>query len=110
MKKVQQYFKDYPTSKQCFETSDGFLFHHEGDARLHAAGLKNKTVTTHNAGAVGESVDDKVTKALTDAVTGATLSDQTDENVGTGKAPAPAKEAGKKAAAAKGEAKKTTGK
>lgn len=38
---VQSYFKDYPGSDQCFETTDGLLFHQEGDANLHQTGTLN---------------------------------------------------------------------
>ncbi len=46
---VKQYFKDYPGSKQCFQTSDSLIFHEEGDARLHAKSLEDKDVKTHQA-------------------------------------------------------------
>jgi hypothetical protein len=108
MKKVQQYFKDYPTSKQCFETSDGFLFHHEGDARLHATGLKNKTVTSYDAGAVGDT-EKKATKETEQPTTPVVETGDTGTGGEEKKTPA-AKETDKKPAAAKGAAKKTTGK
>lgn len=45
--KPSEYFKDYPQAKQCFETSDGLIFHQEGDARLHAKTLENDAVKEH---------------------------------------------------------------
>jgi hypothetical protein len=47
MKQVDEYFKDYPASKQCFTTSDSFVFHEKGDAGMHAQTLKDKTVEHH---------------------------------------------------------------
>lgn len=44
MKKVSEYFKQYPDSKVVFQTSDGFLFHKEHDAKTHAGNLKDKEV------------------------------------------------------------------
>lgn len=45
--KAEQYFKDYPGKKECFQTSDGLIFHEEGDAKLHAQGLEDKEVEKH---------------------------------------------------------------
>lgn len=47
MKKVSEYFKSYPGSKKCYQTSDGFIFHQEGDAMLHARSLGDDTVAGH---------------------------------------------------------------
>lgn len=47
MSKVTAYFKDYPKSNQCFETSDGFLFHEENDAVNHGKTLERKLVKKH---------------------------------------------------------------
>lgn len=47
MKKVSEYFEQYPQRKVCFQTSDGLLFHEEGDAKLHANSLENKEVESH---------------------------------------------------------------
>lgn len=48
MEKVKRYFKTYPKSDACFETSDGMLFHRHSDASAHAATLKDKKVTPYN--------------------------------------------------------------
>ena len=63
MSNVKEYFKDYPGKNQCFETSDGQLFHEKGDANLHAGSLKNDEVKTHKNvedtnDEVGEKGDD----------------------------------------------------
>lgn len=47
MSAVNQYFKDYPNSSECFQTSDGFLFHFLNDARNHANTLADKQVVNH---------------------------------------------------------------
>lgn len=47
MKKVQEYFKNYPGSKAVHQTSDGFLFPEKCDAQNHAKTLKDATVVTH---------------------------------------------------------------
>ena len=47
MKHVIQYFETYPESKEVFETSDGFLFHKDTDAKNHSVTLKDKDVTPH---------------------------------------------------------------
>ena len=39
-----KYFKDHPTRIEVFQTSDGFLFHLETDAKNHARSLKDKIV------------------------------------------------------------------
>ena len=38
------YFKTHPTQKEVYQTSDGFLFAQESDAKNHAKTLKDKTV------------------------------------------------------------------
>mgnify|MGYP001274392159 CR=1 FL=1 len=47
MEQVKQYFKDFPTRKECFVTSDGLIFHEKGDANMHAATLENNQVVAH---------------------------------------------------------------
>lgn len=47
MSKINHYFKTYTQSNECFETSDGFLFHQKTDATAHAASLADKNVETH---------------------------------------------------------------
>jgi hypothetical protein len=44
MEKVKHYFASYTDSKECFETSDGYLFHRATDAAAHAQILDNKRV------------------------------------------------------------------
>lgn len=41
---AKQYFKDHPTRIEVFQTSDGFMFHLETDAKNHARSLKDKIV------------------------------------------------------------------
>lgn len=48
MTKVELYFSSYPTSNQCFETSDGLLFHEKPMAETHGATLKDKKVIPHS--------------------------------------------------------------
>lgn len=43
---VKQYFKDFPGRTECFQTSDGYLFHLKSDAANYAKALKDDTVTT----------------------------------------------------------------
>lgn len=40
----EEYFKAYPSSKECFQTSDVFFFHKDFDAAAHALSLEDKTV------------------------------------------------------------------
>jgi len=49
MENVKNYFAEYPSSTEVLETADGFLFHkkNEGDAKNHAATLKDKEVISH---------------------------------------------------------------
>lgn len=54
--KSEEYFKSYPGSKACHQTSDGLIFHQEGDARLHAKSLEDDAITEHKKGAVKKSV------------------------------------------------------
>lgn len=49
MKQVTQYFKDFPGKSKCFTTSDGLVFHENGDANLHATSLDDKEVLEHDA-------------------------------------------------------------
>ena len=42
--KTEDFFKSYPLSKEVFQTSDGYLFHKEPDAKNHANSLKDKSV------------------------------------------------------------------
>lgn len=72
---VKQYFKDYPGRKECFQTSDGYLFHLKTDADNYAATLKDKAVKTHQRDfekveAVEEAEpligEEKETEAVTD--------------------------------------------
>lgn len=44
MDKVKQFFKDYPTAKAVYTTSDGYLFWKEADAKEHAKKLEDKEV------------------------------------------------------------------
>lgn len=44
---VKDYFKDYPSKTECFQTFDGLIFHQEGDANLHAHSLGKKEVLRH---------------------------------------------------------------
>ena len=46
-KNIAGYFESHPTSQECFETSDGNLFHKDYDAKAHARNLENKVVTRH---------------------------------------------------------------
>ncbi len=62
--KVEEYFKSYPASKVCYQTSDSLIFHQEGDARLHAQSLEDDEVKTHkktsakNGEEISESPDE----------------------------------------------------
>lgn len=47
MDKIKNHFDSHPNRNVVFETSDGLLFHQDGDAALHAKGLDSKAVTTH---------------------------------------------------------------
>lgn len=47
--KPEQYFKDYPYKEKCYQTSDEIIFHHKGDAHLHAKSLKDDEVVEHKA-------------------------------------------------------------
>lgn len=47
MSKAKAFFQDHAASNVVFETSDGLLFHQDGDAMLHAKTLANKNITTH---------------------------------------------------------------
>jgi hypothetical protein len=47
MKHVTTYFETYPEKNEVFETSDGFLFHKDTDAKNHSVTLKDKDVATH---------------------------------------------------------------
>lgn len=51
-KNVSGYFDSYPTSPECFETSDGNLFHKDYDAKAHARNLESKVVTRYAAAKV----------------------------------------------------------
>ncbi len=44
---AKSYFTDHPSKTEVFETSDGLLFHQDGDAALHAKTLKDKEITMH---------------------------------------------------------------
>lgn len=44
MEKIKHYFKTYPQSNECFQTTDEFIFHRAWDARAHAETLKDKRV------------------------------------------------------------------
>lgn len=46
MKKVQDYFKNYPESESVSITADGYLFHKDFEAATHAQTLKNKKTIT----------------------------------------------------------------
>lgn len=48
--KPEQYFKDYPGKKECFQTSDGLIFHEKGDAHMHGDHLKDTEVTKFKSG------------------------------------------------------------
>ena len=45
--KIEHYFKTYKESEECFETSDGMLFHARGNAESHAGTLQDKKVVKH---------------------------------------------------------------
>jgi len=47
-KKIAHYFATYKDSKECFSTSNGFLFHKEHDAKAHADTLGDKEVEKHD--------------------------------------------------------------
>jgi len=49
MSKVKEYFKLYPANTECFETSDGTIFHTKYDANMHAGSLEDKEVIPHAA-------------------------------------------------------------
>lgn len=44
MKRIKHYFKTYPESNECHETSDGMIFHKRHAADAHAASLADKKV------------------------------------------------------------------
>lgn len=44
MKKVKEYFDHYKGHDECFQTSDGFIFHTDFDAKAHAGTLKDRKV------------------------------------------------------------------
>lgn len=41
---TKEFFKTHPSKKEVFQTSDGFLFHQECDAKNHGKTLTDKTV------------------------------------------------------------------
>ncbi len=55
--RVQDYFETYPNSQECFETSDGFLFHQDYDAKAHARNLKDKSFSRIERGKEDESTE-----------------------------------------------------
>jgi hypothetical protein len=54
---ISAYFQDYPKSNKVFETSDGYLFHEVGDAKLHADTMANNNIEEHSRPAEAEDVD-----------------------------------------------------
>lgn len=84
MKKVQEYFTLYPANTECFETSDGTLFHNQYDANLHAKSLDDKDVVTHKASKLAvkegkkELTDKEKAQAKVDGLTAA-LAKEKDE-------------------------------
>jgi hypothetical protein len=61
---VSQYFKDYPGSKKCYKTSDGLIFHEEGDANAHAKSLSASKVTTHSKEDLNEDEPTEITEPI----------------------------------------------
>jgi hypothetical protein len=57
--KPEQYFKDYPGSEKCFQTSDETIFHQKGDAHLHAKSLKDDEVKEHKAVHFAKATEEK---------------------------------------------------
>jgi hypothetical protein len=47
METVKQYFENYPQSKVCYSTSDGFIFPEKNHASAHGNTLKKKEVKEH---------------------------------------------------------------
>lgn len=63
MEHVKTYFETYPEKNEVFETSDGFLFHKDTDAKNHSVTLKDKDVTPHKRkDFVKQPIDEKPTK------------------------------------------------
>lgn len=66
MTDVQEYFKTYPKSDECFQTSDGFIFHNSHDASANASSLKDKKVKHFERGAK-KAADEAAKKAADEA-------------------------------------------
>jgi len=66
--KIKEHFKRHNKS-EVFQTSDGFLFHKDFDARAHAGSLKDKTVKRFERGS------EEVAKAEPDTAGQTTESD-----------------------------------
>jgi hypothetical protein len=57
MKEISTYFETYPSSNECFVTSDGFIFHTAHDAATHASALEDKQVVHTERGVLSEQQD-----------------------------------------------------
>lgn len=68
MKKVTEYFAQYPGSNKCHQTSDGLIFHEDGDAHLHARSLVDKTVIEHKRGSANVKALAQGMKAVVDTM------------------------------------------
>jgi hypothetical protein len=47
MSKIKHYFKTHPDSPECFETTNGYLFHKKSDAEAHSQILRDRAVKHH---------------------------------------------------------------
>jgi len=96
--KIKEHFKNHNKS-EVFQTSDGFLFHKDFDAKAHAGSLKDRTVTRFERGSVDLKKDEPETgaQASTEKDKKAVKEPKTLQKV---KAPAADKKAGGKASKA----------
>ena len=62
----EEYFKSYPSSKECFQTSDGFFFHKDFDAKAHAQSLKEREVIEHKRPETKEDVVAEIEKPVSE--------------------------------------------
>jgi len=67
--KIKEHFKNHNKS-EVFQTSDGFLFHKDFDAKAHAGSLKDKTVTRFERSGVELKKDEPETGVQASTGTG----------------------------------------
>jgi hypothetical protein len=101
MERVKNYFKNYPESKECFETSDGLLFHVRHRATAHAQTLEDKGVKTHRRESQAEEPKLKLSKKDQEAAAKAEAEKLAKEEAEKAEAEKLAKEEAEKAEAEK---------